>query len=245
MNEDRFNRNGFDRTKFKTLKVAVIGAGATGSNVAEMITRAGLYNTLYLYDFDTFELHNGNRQKMIEEDIGMNKAQALTRYLKAVSKDATIFPITEKVSSETQLPKDIDIIFSCVDNVKSRVMLNNYIKRVNNKCVIFDGGTSESDANEGSFMTLWHSKKKADSQEYEDLYPNVQERLKTEENTPSCTDNPAPAIITTTAIIAACMTQQMINYVIDDRKTFGMGYVILKKKYCIEWFKNKNKEEKK
>ena len=65
-------------------KVAVVGLGGLGSNVAMWLARLGVGHLL-LYDFDKVELSNLNRQYYFFEDVGKYKAEALLKHLHAVN----------------------------------------------------------------------------------------------------------------------------------------------------------------
>ena len=70
--------------RLQAAKVAIVGLGGLGSNVALWLARLGV-GQLLLYDFDKVELSNLNRQYYFLEDVGQYKATALLRHLKAVN----------------------------------------------------------------------------------------------------------------------------------------------------------------
>ena len=55
-------------------KVAIVGLGGLGSNIAVALARAGVGH-LKLIDFDKVDLSNLNRQQYRIKDIGRNKTQ--------------------------------------------------------------------------------------------------------------------------------------------------------------------------
>ena len=65
-------------------KVAIMGLGGLGSNVAMWLARSGVGHML-LYDFDNVELSNLNRQYYFLEDVGEYKAMALVKHLRRVN----------------------------------------------------------------------------------------------------------------------------------------------------------------
>ena len=70
--------------RLQAAKVAIVGLGGLGSNVALWLARLGV-GQLLLYDFDKVELSNLNRQYYFLEDVGQYKATALLGHLKAVN----------------------------------------------------------------------------------------------------------------------------------------------------------------
>ena len=58
-------------------RAAVIGCGALGTNIAELLARAGVGHIL-LVDYDILELSNLQRQALVsEDDVGQLKAKVL------------------------------------------------------------------------------------------------------------------------------------------------------------------------
>ena len=87
-------------------RVAVVGLGGLGSNIAVALTRLGIAQ-LYLYDFDRVELSNLNRQYYFLDDIGHYKADALVKHLLRIP----------------ALLGDCDIICEALDDASSKAML--------------------------------------------------------------------------------------------------------------------------
>jgi molybdopterin/thiamine biosynthesis adenylyltransferase len=69
----------FDPTEVKA-PIHIIGCGAIGSFIAEMLTRLGITN-LELYDFDVVEEHNITNQLYNIKDLYKTKLDALTKHL--------------------------------------------------------------------------------------------------------------------------------------------------------------------
>ena len=112
----------------KDKSCAVIGLGGLGTNVAVHLAGAGI-GKMYLCDYDTVSKTNLNRQFMYTaDDIGKNKCDVLTKKLSEYAPDCTIVAINEEISdiSKLQFSKNCDIIFSCVDNNDTRIILENF-----------------------------------------------------------------------------------------------------------------------
>ena len=60
----------------KNTSIHIIGCGAIGSTVAEMLARLGIQN-IHLYDFDTVSPHNLTNQMFLERHIGQAKTETL------------------------------------------------------------------------------------------------------------------------------------------------------------------------
>jgi molybdopterin/thiamine biosynthesis adenylyltransferase len=104
-------------------RVLQIGAGGTGSIMAEALTRLGIGH-LRILDFDKVEKSNLNRlQGFSVNDIGCSKAICLAKRLAACNPAASIafsdLNIIEAVN-DTSLFTNADMIVSCVDNDVAR-----------------------------------------------------------------------------------------------------------------------------
>jgi molybdopterin-synthase adenylyltransferase len=111
----------------ESLKVAIIGVGGTGSLVAEQLVRAGVRN-LRLIDHDEIEESNLSRIfGTTKRDVNLRKVDVLEKYLKkirgvAISKD----PRSAIKQSVLMTLRDCDLVFSCVDNDRTRALLNRF-----------------------------------------------------------------------------------------------------------------------
>ena len=63
---------GFNQSELNYGTVNLIGAGGLGSEIGEGLVRKGL-GFLNIFDEDTVELSNLNRQRFYEKDLGKNK----------------------------------------------------------------------------------------------------------------------------------------------------------------------------
>lgn len=112
---------------------AVIGLGGLGTNVAVHLAGAGI-GKICLCDFDKVNETNLNRQFMYTaEDIGKHKTEAMKRRLSAYAPECEIVMINEKINdiSELNFSLGCDIIFSCVDNNASRIILEGFCRENN------------------------------------------------------------------------------------------------------------------
>ena len=107
-------------------KVAVVGLGGLGSNVAMWLARLGVGH-LMLYDFDKVELSNLNRQYYFLEDVGKYKAEALLAKLQQVNPygdyQSKVARLTEANLEELLAPAHI--ICEALDEAEAKAMLVN------------------------------------------------------------------------------------------------------------------------
>ena len=105
----------FNPTKVKE-RVHIIGCGAAGSTIAELLARAGL-SKVTLYDFDKVEPHNIANQMFKDSDIGRNKAEAVKDMMVDINPDANGIEVVREGYTNQRLS---GYIFLMVDNIDLR-----------------------------------------------------------------------------------------------------------------------------
>lgn len=95
--------------------IHIIGLGAIGSTVAEMLVRMGI-ETLYIYDFDTVSPHNIANQMFYATQINKPKTEAVAEILRNINPAITL-KIFDKGYTGQPLT---GYIFLCVDNIDLR-----------------------------------------------------------------------------------------------------------------------------
>ena len=121
------SREFFDPTNVKK-KCHIIGCGAIGSSVAELLVRQGVED-ITLWDFDKVERHNIVNQMYTEEHVGLQKTEALSDILYNIN-PATKNTIKKKEKYTNQLLAGY--VFICTDNIESRQdILNQNINNMN------------------------------------------------------------------------------------------------------------------
>jgi adenylyltransferase/sulfurtransferase len=108
--------------------VALIGAGALGSTIADLLVRAGI-GTLTLIDRDYVELHNLQRQALYTEADVENhvpKAMAAAERLGSINSTVEIRPVVADVNSLSieQLTAGADFLIDGTDNFETRYLMN-------------------------------------------------------------------------------------------------------------------------
>ena len=116
------SREFFDPNKVKK-RCHIIGCGAIGSSVSELLVRQGVED-ITLWDFDKVERHNIVNQMYTEAHVGKYKTEALSEILYDINpaiKNSLKFK--EKYTNEVLG----GFVFMCTDNIESRqdILKNN------------------------------------------------------------------------------------------------------------------------
>ncbi len=103
--------------KIQEAKVAIIGLGAVGSNIAVQLAQAGV-GSFVIVDCDIVELSNLHRQSYFENDVSELKVDALSEQLHSFGAK-NIVKINKKLSdinleNESSLTK-VNLIINCAD----------------------------------------------------------------------------------------------------------------------------------
>lgn len=109
-------------------RVTLVGCGALGSNIANLLARAGV-GRLRIVDRDFVELDNLQRQVLFdEEDVrsAMPKAAAAARRLAAINSSVAVEPVVADVTyaNVEGLVADADAVLDGTDNFETRFVLN-------------------------------------------------------------------------------------------------------------------------
>lgn len=94
--------------------IHVIGCGAIGSSVAELLGRQGCTD-IHLWDMDVVESHNLVNQMFLINQINTPKTTALCALLTAINDDCEV-TIHDKYESQNLS----GFVFLCVDNIETR-----------------------------------------------------------------------------------------------------------------------------
>lgn len=116
-------------------RVALIGCGALGSTIADLLVRAGI-GQLTIADRDYVELHNLQRQSLFDErDVRdhIPKAAAAMNRLAEINAQAKVMPVIADVngSNITQIVQDADLMIDGTDNFETRYLINDVAVKLN------------------------------------------------------------------------------------------------------------------
>lgn len=112
--------------KLSKAKVAIVGCGALGTNIANNLVRSGVGN-LTVVDRDLVELNNLQRQSLFnEQDVGLPKASVAVDKLKKVNSDIEIQSIVDDVNNENveNIVQNMDVVVDGTDNLLTRFLIN-------------------------------------------------------------------------------------------------------------------------
>ncbi|MER6401400.1 ThiF family adenylyltransferase [Kitasatospora sp. NPDC001603] len=110
------------------LHIAVVGAGGTGSAVAEQLVRLGI-RRLTLIDPDTLSTSNLTRvYGSTPADVGRPKVHVLADHLTRIADGVTVEPVVGSVSQRKIAHHVVgaDVVFGCTDDEAGRMRLSRF-----------------------------------------------------------------------------------------------------------------------
>ncbi|MDR1053774.1 MAG: ThiF family adenylyltransferase [Planctomycetaceae bacterium] len=116
--------------KLLAAKVAIIGVGALGTVLSDILCRAGI-GYLRLVDRDYVEFTNLQRQVLFTENDAIKrnpKAVAACEYLSGVNSEIVLEPVVSEVNSGNivQILDGVDLVLDAVDNWETRFLVNEW-----------------------------------------------------------------------------------------------------------------------
>lgn len=122
-----------DQLKLANSCVAIVGCGGLGGYIAEQLARIGV-GRLVLFDGDSFEVSNLNRQIMATElNIGQWKVEAARDRLKRVNSEVQVEAVRGWFEEDKalELLRNVDLVCDALDSRDSRVMLERVCHQMN------------------------------------------------------------------------------------------------------------------
>ncbi|MBS3167891.1 HesA/MoeB/ThiF family protein [Candidatus Woesearchaeota archaeon] len=121
-----------NQEKLKNSTITIVGIGALGTTVLDILARAGIGN-IRIIDFDIIELNNLQRQSLFsEEDINKPKAQVAKEKISKINSEIKIEDFLEELNqTNINILKSPDIILDCTDNMQIRFLINDFCKKNN------------------------------------------------------------------------------------------------------------------
>lgn len=121
--------------KLTSLDLALCGAGAVGSNLADNLVRHGV-TKLRVIDHDRVEQHNISTQLYGEADVGIWKVEALRNHLFRTC-GVEIEPIRKELNAQNvpSLLKGAGLIIDAFDNSHSRQFVQDHVRASGAACL--------------------------------------------------------------------------------------------------------------
>jgi molybdopterin/thiamine biosynthesis adenylyltransferase len=108
----------------QSLKIGIVGVGGTGSAVAEQIARLG-FRDITIIDQDKIEESNVSRvYGSTTKDVGKPKTDVIGKHLRELGAAVRAIPGNAIEQSVLLKLRDRHVIVSCVDNDRTRAILN-------------------------------------------------------------------------------------------------------------------------
>ncbi|MCK8824800.1 HesA/MoeB/ThiF family protein [Fuchsiella alkaliacetigena] len=177
------------------LTVLVAGVGGLGTHQAIELQRVGV-KKIYLIDSDRIEVSNLNRQVLYgKDDIGKFKAVKAKEILADFKLGTEIVAVTERVTKDTEIPEDVDLIFDAFDNFESRYELEELANKY--KLPLIHGGVSS-----------WYG-------QITSIIPGETLRLKEIIGEVKATTGEIPAFSPVVSVIASLQVMEGIKVILD------------------------------
>lgn len=184
--------------------VHIIGVGAMGSRVAELLARLGV-ERLYLYDFDTVTDYNITNQLYTRQDVGKLKVEAMTRHLEDINPNAI-----KKVYDKGYVDQILSgYVFLCVDSIELRKKIADLNRRNPNIKAMFDTRMRLTDAQ--SYGADWNNSKQVEAFIQSMSFTDAEAQEATPISACGTTLSVAPTVIVT----AAFTVSNFMNFIKD------------------------------
>jgi molybdopterin/thiamine biosynthesis adenylyltransferase len=126
-----------DQVALLKAQVGVVGLGGLGGAVVEILARLGI-GTLNVIDGDTFEESNLNRQFLsTPKRIAKSKADTASQRIKEVNPSIAVNHHSQFLNGKNGLDllNRPDVIVDCLDNVKTRFILERFCRQIGSPLV--------------------------------------------------------------------------------------------------------------
>jgi adenylyltransferase/sulfurtransferase len=212
---------GWNQDELANKRVLIIGAGALGNFVGLELALLGVGH-IQVYDHDTIEETNLNRQFLYIDSVGQKKAPTLAERLSHLNPQIDVKGMHMKIDEDTieylvKSDQKPDVIVDCLDNFVTRAVLNRYC--IENKIPLVSGGTSPM---KGQVMVYLPGQTPCLDCQTGDLYERAE--AEDESSRTSCIRDPNPSVVTTNGIIGSIMAdnvRKVLMHIDGDQKLGG------------------------
>lgn len=180
--------------------IHIIGCGAIGSRIAEILVRLGC-TKIHLWDFDTVSPHNITNQLFRSIDIGKPKVNCLVEMLTQIN------PMVELIQHGKYEKQNVSgYVFLCVDSIDLRREIATHLKTNPYVKAMFDARMRLTDAQ--SYGADWSDK------ESKEAFLNSMQFSSDEakEATPVSACGTTLSVLPTVATIASLTVSNFINF---------------------------------
>jgi molybdopterin/thiamine biosynthesis adenylyltransferase/proteasome lid subunit RPN8/RPN11 len=206
------------------LHIGIVGAGGTGSPVAEQLVRLGV-GRITLFDGDSLEETNINRvYGSSVSQIGHHKVEIAKKHLDRIGVDTEVVAVAAHITKKlvARQLRDCDIVFGCTDKQIPRAILMQlalrYCVPVFDLGVLIDSKDGEIRSIHGRITTLMPGESclfcrgriSAEAMRIEALPPEERQRQIEEGYAPEL-DTPAPAVIAFTSTVASLAVSELLH----------------------------------
>jgi hypothetical protein len=119
-----FGEKGEER--LRGVRAGVVGAGGTGSAVAEQLLRLGVGEILVIDDDEVSASSVTRQHESGATDVGVAKVSQLHRAAKRIGLGSMLVPVRGRITdlAVAQLLRNCDVIFGCTDDNAGRIILS-------------------------------------------------------------------------------------------------------------------------
>jgi sulfur carrier protein ThiS adenylyltransferase len=112
------------RERLAVTRVGIVGIGGLGSNVAWMLTRAGV-GTIVFADHDRVDAGNLERQFYFTDQVGMEKTAALADNLRRISTTVVLEGFQAHIDEDNlgRIFEGVDVLVEAVDSAHDKAMI--------------------------------------------------------------------------------------------------------------------------
>ena len=163
------------------------------------------------------EVANLNRQVLLADSVGLNKAEALAGTLNGMF-GTEVRGIGARFERDTDI-SGYDIVFDCVDNFETKIVLSERCRE--QRKALVSGGTGVEAGQVVVYDPMRHNETPAEAL---GLYEIVGDRSKAPPaDRTSCAYAPEPSVIMTNQIIAGLMVDSL-RRLVDGQDAVGVFY---------------------
>ncbi len=224
-----------DSREGEKMNIKVIGLGGIGSILIEMIARFSNYsmdeNGIYITLIDGDSYEHKNRDRQIFGGFG-NKSDIKKEEMSLRFNDIEFESIPQYVNGEniSEIIKEKDVVFLCVDNHKTRKVVSEFCDSLN-EVLLISGGNELLDGNVQIYMKKGGEKLTPSLTDY---HPEIQEPEDKSPDEMSCEELAVstPQLLFTNLGVATLMCFSFYNVLFQDISNISETYFDVSSMEC-------------